>query len=737
MRRLLLSLSLLLLPILSVSSLTATGLPESSHEATPLMRQETSLMIQMLEHQHIKNKRLENFTGKEIIEQFMTAVDSQKLFFTREDFDLIKAELAEGIVQGLRVGDLESLFQIHALYQKRAQERLVLIGERLTKPFALNSDQTYKPDRRESDWADGGTEMENLWERRLHYEYLQLLLADEEEEEALGILERRYERMRSNLEDTTAQDVQEVFLSHLGRLYDPHTAFFSADSFEDFRINMELALVGIGAVLSTEDGYCVIRELMPGGPAALSGELQVEDRIVAVAQEDEEPVDVVDMRLRHVVRKIRGEKDTEVTLTIIPADATDSSIRRQVTLVRDTIELTARRSHAEVFSFPINEEEEFSLGVLTVPSFYGADARNGRDAVSVTEDIRKLIGKLEEAGVSGIVLDFRGNSGGLLREAVELTGLFVGSGPVVSIYPVERRNRNQGIYRGEAFYEGPLAVLVSRYSASASEIVAGALQSYGRAIVVGDKSTHGKGSVQEMASFAPFFARTPFRGENTGAAKLTVRRFYLPDGESTQKHGVSPDISLPSFNNHLPIGEASLPRALGWDKRPNKDWEKILAGKNFAWEIDDDLRLGLKANSLVRQKELPEFLFFDEAIEWFKERQERTEYSLNKEYRRAQLDADQEFREYLEKRQAEFAKKQPASSEIRLEEEEEEAAPLDRVRADDLPPDPELGDSTDRELAEKAENFDLHLMETLRILHDLIQNTRQNGLPEAFAYRGQ
>lgn len=690
-------------------------------------------MIQMLEHQHIKNERLDTFSGEEIIEQFMTAVDSQKLFFTREDFALIKDELAESIVRSLRIGDLEPLFQIHALYQKRAKDRLDGIAGRLSSSFDLDTEETYAPDRRKSDWAAEGSEMEDLWERRLHYEYLQLLLGEEEEEEALNILERRYDRMRSNLVDTTAQDVQEVFLSHLGRLYDPHTAFFSADSFEDFRINMELALVGIGAVLTTEDGYCVIRELMPGGPAALSGELQVEDRIVAVAQEGEGPVDVVDMQLRHVVRKIRGEKDTEVTLTIIPADATDSSIRREVTLVRDTIELTARRSHAEIFSFPVNEGEEMSLGVLTIPSFYGAEAREGRDEVSVTEDVKKLIGKLEEAGVSGIVLDFRGNSGGLLREAVELTGLFIGSGPVVSIYPTERRNRNQGIYRGEVFYDGPLVALVSRYSASASEIVAGALQSYGRAIVVGDKSTHGKGSVQEMASFAPFFARTPFRGEKTGAAKLTVRRFYLPDGESTQKQGVVPDIPLPSFNNHLPIGEASLPRALGWNKRPNDEWEKILAGKDFAWGVDDDLRLGLKANSLVRQKELAEFLFFEEAIEWFQGRQERTEYSLNKEYRRTQLEADREFREYLDERQAEFAMKQPVPSEIRLEEEEE--AVLEHGRGDDLPPDPELGESEDSELVEQAEAFDLHLMETLRILHDLIQNTRQNGLPEAFAYR--
>ncbi|MGY8693164.1 MAG: S41 family peptidase, partial [Verrucomicrobiia bacterium] len=328
-----------------------------------------------------------------------------------------------------------------------------------------------------------------------------------------------------------------------------------------------LSLVGIGALLSEDDGYCVIKELIPGGPAKNTTDLKPNDRIVAVAQGDGEPVDIIDMGLSKVVDKIRGEKGTIVNLTIIPADASDES-ERVVSIVRDTVRINSSRCEGEIFDVPTPNGSTIPIGVIDIPTFYGTeeiDSQGNRLVTSVTADVEEIVIKMKDAGAQAIVLDLRRNGGGLLHEAVDLTGLFISRGPVVQVKDsygkiLARSDRNPKVV-----YNGPLAVLTSRHSASASEILAGALQNYGRALIIGNDSTHGKGSVQQILPLEDYVLRAYNSKSKAGAAKLTIQKYYLPNGFSVQRKGVVSDISIPSIADVTAVGEADLDNALAWD----------------------------------------------------------------------------------------------------------------------------------------------------------------------------
>src|SRR2546423_1386389 len=348
---------------------------------------------------------------------------------------------------------------------------------------------------------------------------------------------------------------------------------------ENFSITMKLSLFGIGALLRSEDGYCKIQELKPG-PAMASKKLKPNDRIIAVAQGEGEPVEVVDMKLSKVVELIRGPKDTEVRLTVVPADAPDPSVRKVVSLVRAEIKLEEGEAKAKIIEVPASEGKQLRLGIIDLPSFYSNFELEGRrptaDPKSTTTDVAKLLRKLVQEHIDGIVLDLRRNGGGSLEEAINLTGLFIKEGPVVQI----RDQRNQIMVDKDPdptiAYDGPLIVLTSRFSASASEILAGALQDYGRALIVGDSSTHGKGTVQSLLQLAPIMRQ---RGmaltSNPGAIKITIRKFYRVTGSSTQLKGVTPDLVLPSVNNYGEVGEDPLKNRLDWDTIPSATYEKL------------------------------------------------------------------------------------------------------------------------------------------------------------------
>ena len=701
---------------------------------TEAMKKETQTVVYLLENFHYSQKFIENSQTSELLHEFMENLDYNHVFFLQGDRDDLVAEYADRLQRNLRRGDLSAAFSIFNRYEQRVMERIEWVRNRLDGEFDFNTEAEYVVDRGEFPWLSTQEEADELWENRLKYELLFDLLNEEEYEEAVNTVRRRYERLIKNLEDLETVDVQEIFLTTLTQMFDPHSTFLSSDTLEDFSISMSLSLVGIGAILTQEDGYCTIRELIPGGPADLDGRLQPNDRIVEVAQTGEESVDVIDMKLRKIVKMIRGEKNTTVYLTVIPADAVDPSIRETIDLVRDEVKIAAQRATASLYQLPGLSGDPLSVGVIHLPSFYGdISLEEGGSPTSTTQDVEELIGILQEEGISGLVLDLRDNGGGLLTEAIDLTGLFIKTGPVVQV-----RN-NRGFIRrdwdrnAKISYEGPLVVLISRYSASASEIVAGALQHYGRALIVGDKSTHGKGTVQAVFEIDRLASPSFFKDQPTGAAKLTIQKFYLPNGISTQNKGVVSDVPLPSHREFLPIGEADLPKAMLWDKinAVNSAYPEPERSGNFQ-PIDESFKSRLRDLSEARQIELEEFSFLKKSISVFKERQETKAFSLNLEKRLQLKETDKLVREELEAREDELEKHFFPSEKIVLGDPPATPATTfageDPLSADQVNVEPVEGTPPEEE---DGPGLDIHLRESLRILYDWIDASSLKGVDTA------
>jgi carboxyl-terminal processing protease len=366
------------------------------------------------------------------------------------------------------------------------------------------------------------------------------------------------------------EEVLGVYLDTLAHVYDPHSDYLGHEEMDSLSIAMNLFLSGIGATLQSEDGYCRIRSLVPGGPAAKSRRLKPDDRIVAVAQQGQAPVDIIDMPPSQAVELIRGPKGSAVTLTIIPADAPDDSIRQTVTLVRDAIRLEDQRAKARVIDLPVAPDQTLRLGVVDLPSFYGElSPKDSNDSASATKDVALLLRKLQELDVKGVILDLRQNGGGSLPEAIKLTGLFIRKGPIVQTRDAKGRIEVDDDPDSSVAYEGPLIVLTSRFTASASEILAGALQDYQRAIIVGDSSTFGKGTVQSVIPLKQLMDRNGLaHGYDPGALKVTISKFYRPDGASTQLKGVQSDIILPSLTDDPKFAESAMKNPLPWDQVP-------------------------------------------------------------------------------------------------------------------------------------------------------------------------
>lgn len=696
-------------------------------EYTQAMKKETQTVVFLLENFHYSQQFINQSQAEELLEGFMEDLDYNHVFLLKSDRDELINKHASRLERNLRRGDLDAAYEIYQRYEERVLARIDWVLERLPQEFDFTTDADYVVDREEFPWIDGIEEADKLWENRLKYELLFDLLNDEEAENAVETVTKRYERLQKNLNDLESSDVQEIFLTTMTQMFDPHSTFLSSDTLEDFSISMSLSLVGIGAILVQEEGYCTIRELIPGGPAELDGRMRAGDKIVFVAQEGGEPVDVIDMKLRKIVKMIRGEKSTTVYLTVIPSDAADPSVREVIDLVRDEVKITASRASANLVQVPLLGDTTLPVGVIQLPSFYGDLSINEEETpTSTTQDVEELIGKLQAEGIHGLVLDLRYNGGGLLTEAIDLTGLFIKTGPVVQV-----RN-NRGFIRRDwdrdekIAYTGPLVVLVNRNSASASEIVAGALQYYDRALIVGDKSTHGKGTVQAVFEIDRLASPSFFNDQPTGAAKLTIQKFYLPNGKSTQNKGVISDIAFPSINEFLPIGEADLDHAMPWDEIKAVNWNQKGNERDLLFDpIDDPLRTHLTALSEARQSTLEEFSFLNESIEFFKEKQDIKSYSLNLETRKLQRDEDKSFRDELEARQEELEKLAFAEEEITLNV-VAEGTPMEDLMSNDTP-SPENPDPENDEGEEDGPNLDIHLKESLRILTDWII-TRDAGI---------
>ncbi len=687
--------------------------PDRELKTTPLMRLETRTLVQMLEHLHYNKDGVTEADYPQIITSYMQELDPLRLFFTQADEQAFLRQFGPRLETDLAyLGNIEAAFDIYKVYEQRVKARLSWIFEQLPQGFDFTAQESYAPDRSKSPFPADVAEADDLWRKRIKYEMLHDLVAKKTTEEAQTTLRKRYERMLKNLGDIETSDIQEMFLTSLTRMYDPHSDYLSADTYQDFSIQMKLSLIGIGAVLGIEeDGYCIVREVVPGGPAYNSGQIHMNDKIVAVQQEGGEPVEVIGMKLRRIVDMIRGTKGTKVTLTVLPRTAPDPSQTKQVLITRDVIKLNSARASASVYDLPGPEDgATIPVGVITLNSFYdgspeGTPAEEMRNNAS--QDVAELITKLKAEGIEALVVDLRRNGGGLLTEAVNLTGLFIKEGPVVQERDFQGRIEVGRDVDSTIAYDGPLAVLTSRFSASASEIFAGALQNYGRAVIIGDSSTHGKGTVQALLEMKNFLPPLSKEVTHSGAAKLTVRKFYLPNGASTQKKGVVPDIALPSIDDFLPIGEGTLPRALVWDEiRPTAFTGRALE-QSFVQPL-------LEA-SRMRQESLDEFAYLRKNIDWFREKQEQKTVSLNLDQRLATKEADEEFKKIMDAEAERLASTNFASREIKLDS-------VIKAEAAGLIPAPTADEGNTDAPDEGAQaRFDVHLRETLRVVADTLR----------------
>jgi carboxyl-terminal processing protease len=705
-------------------ALLATGraLPERNFETSRTLATEVSTMVELLEQVNFNHEAVnhepKDKLGGDLIHDYMAELDPNRLFYLATDQEAFTRRYASGsgLYYTLRtLGRLDSAFDIYVEYEKRVESRVNWVFDDLNKDFDFTTHETFPLDRTKSAWPATEAEANDLWHRRLKFELLQDLLDKKTLAEARKDVHRRYERLLKNLADTDTDEVAEIFLTSLANLYDPHSCYFSAETYEDFGIQMRLSLVGIGALLGKEDDQIQVKELIPGGPADLSKQLHPNDKIIAVTPDGGESIDLIGMKLRKVVDLIRGEKGTKIRLTIIPAGVTDDSVHKEVAIVRDVVKLNSARARAAIYQVPGPGGEVVPIGVITLPSFYGLsgdDEDSAADAArsSATQDVAELINRLDAAGIKGLVLDLRNNGGGLLSEAINLTGLFINKGPVVQVKSFSGEVQVDNDEDSQISYTGPMAVLVSRFSASASEIVAGALQNYGRAIIIGDQSTHGKGSVQtvvEMKNVNRMLALLP-EADKTGAAKLTIQKFYLPNGSSTQNKGVTPDIVLPSIDEYVPIGESDLPHALIWDEIPSTRFS--------GHPLEPKILLPLREASQLRLEHLEEFTYLRKSIDWFKAKQAMKQISLNLMDREQQKQADDAFKKAMDAEKDKLAKNDFPYKEFTLvPPPPKPAAPEKKTGADDED-DELLGTDEDTGIS----SVDIPLRESLRVLSDAL-----------------
>ena len=579
----------------------------------------TEVVGQVLSQSHLRQKFLDNELSEIFFDNYIDALDLNHQIFLQADIDEFqeryRAQLDDftlGVLNQKRVPNAAPAFEIFERFKERLVERRTMIEELLEAEYVFNVPDQIQVKRSEEPWPTTAEEAKELWRLRIKYDLLQGKIGDEELTKVKERIAKRYDRLVRDYQSLEPDEILQIYLTSLASAYDPHSDYMSPTTAEDFYIkNVNNELTGIGALLRSNEGYCQIVSLVPGGPADKSKQIKPGDKIIGVAQGEQEAVDVVEMKLNKVVQMIRGELNTEVRLTIIPAKSVDGSETKVVSLIRDRIELKDQFSKARIISLPDEKGRTRRLGVLTVPQYYD----------NVAADTAALLKRLEKEQVEGIALDLRKNGGGILPEAVALTGLFIPKGPVVQVQNYAKEKKILEDEDPSTIYNGPLVVLVSQLSASAAEITAAALQDYQRAVIVGDQSTHGKGTVQTLMELNRFKG-TP---EQSGMLKYTIQKFYRIAGGTTQKHGVTPDIILPSIYDYMELGEANLPRSLEPDSIDPASFEKV-----------NHVPSNLPELSKISQERIAmdkDFQYVLDDIERYKEIKQRKTISLNEEDR--------------------------------------------------------------------------------------------------------
>ncbi|MDQ2866950.1 MAG: carboxy terminal-processing peptidase [Verrucomicrobiota bacterium] len=600
------------------------------------LEQVTISVGRLLEEGHYTHHPLDDEMSGKILRTYLEILDFSHLFFTQQDVDMLTQKYGASLDDDILLGNLKPAYAIYDLYQQRVDERVAKVKELLKQPPDFTSDGAIDLSRQKSGWPKDMADADALWQGRITNELLQEHLSEHPIEPGPKLIERRYDRLSRNVHEEDRDEQAKYFLDAVAQAYDPHSEYLGQKDLENFSINMGLSLVGIGAMLRSEDGYAKIESLVVGGPAQTDGRLHVGDRISAVAQGSGDLVDVRDMRLDKVVEMIRGKKGSKVRLLVIPADAADPSQRKSVDLVRDEIKLKDQEARADIILKKDASGHDVKIGWITLPSFY---ADMDRRQKSTTKDVAVLLKRLKKENIAGLVVDLRRNGGGSLEEVISLTGLFIKSGPIVQTKGSDGRIVVSPDPDPGLMYGGPMIVLTSRQSASASEIFAAALQDYGRAVIVGDKNTFGKGTVQTILEIGRFTSLLGSRSREDGALKLTIQKFYRIAGGSTQLHGVASDIVLPTLTDLPEYGEGALKNCLPYDEVPKARYTK--------WSEPVSLYLDeLRHRSTARVQNDPEFHYVEEDMSRLRKKIDDNKISLNEAARKKEL-ADAKVRKEL------------------------------------------------------------------------------------------
>lgn len=619
-------------------------LPADLVSPRPNDRHVTHVVTSLIRTEHLSKHPLDDEISERGMSTFLNSLDPMKMYFYQSDYDEFMLQ-QDRLDDMLKEKDISFAYTVLQRFLTRVDERVALIDELLKQDFDFTLDEKIITDPDEVSYPKDAQEAKERWRKRIKFDLLVLKGDEMTGDEAIEKIERRYHSFAHRMRQTDADELLEMYLTAITSSYDPHTTYMSPSSLENFRILMRLNLEGIGAALQMMDGYTKVTKVIPGGAADKHGKLKPEDRIVSVGQgENGEMVDVVDMKLSDVVDLIRGKAGTVVRLGVKPPDGGETKI---YSITRATIELKDSEARAEVIEEGKRlDSAPMKVGVIDLPSFYmdmEAAREGAEDFKSTTRDVRKILEGFNENNVDVVVLDLRRNGGGSLTEAINLTGLFIDYGPVVQVKDSGGRVQQYEDTDRGMVWKGPLVVVTSKFSASASEILAGAIQDYQRGLVVGDESTHGKGTVQSLLDLGSQLFRIP-NPPNLGALKITMQQFYRPNGDSTQKRGVLADIQLPSITNYMDVSESDLDYALDFDRIAPARYSRVEM-------VTPQLVQSLASQSQARMSESEDFAKLLRNIERYKTQKEKKSVTLNEEQffaERKELDADKEDEKQFE-----------------------------------------------------------------------------------------
>lgn len=613
-------------------------------------------MARFFPRQHLTQRELEDSMSERIWNNYLNSLDYERIFFLQSDIDSFRTRIHR-LDDDMKNGNLSFAFEVFEIFRTRLANRCAYVNALLEEDFDFDKDETYVWQRKHAPWPADEKEWNDLWRKRIKNELLRSKIAeiidseipeDEKPKASTNALaqaatnivpptpkesiSKRYAQLETIMKDSDSDYVVQKYLTAFANAYDPHSSYLAPAALDDFDIEMKLSLVGIGAVLQSEDGAAKVVRLIPGGPASRDkrdNALQTGDKIIAVGQGDEPPVDMLHWPLTKMVQKIRGEKGSKVVLVVIPASDPSGSTVKVVDLIRDEVKLEEQAVKWTLHTTTTAEKKDYRLAVIDVPAFY-ANLRaneNDSDYRSSADDVEKALNEIATNNVDGVILDLRNNGGGSLVDAVRMTGLFIPEGPTVQVKESTSNGRILTDDDPRTVYKGPLVVMINRLSASASEILAAALKDYGRAVLVGDSRTHGKGTVQTVVNVG----RNPI----FGAIKLTTAGFYRITGDSTQLRGVIPDIYIPSPLDHMELGEDSLKYPIEWNRVRECNYREY---DDLTDEISD-----IREKSIERRKNSEQFKVYAKLLDQMKSIYESDEVPLNLDKRLKVARAEREI----------------------------------------------------------------------------------------------